>query len=798
MKKIVSVLALTALLCCGVADVVAQSCYWVFLTDKQGSVFDPYSYFDAKAIERYRDCGADLHDISNYPLTGSYTDGVNAIAEEEVGQSRWLNAMAVMATTEQIERIAALPYVKRVQLIATDMQMAAARHNWINKSRTNTRSIEKEQDTLEDQLVRMQGQLFRDKGIDGKGIRIAVFDGGFPNVDKHKAFQHLRDGNRIVDTWNFPNKKDDVYGWNSHGTMTLSCITGVINGRQLGLATGSEFMLYRTEVEPEPFKEEVWWLMAVERADKHGANIISSSLGYGADRHFTKDMDGTSYVAKAGNLAARKGMLVCNSAGNEGDDRSWKTIITPADADSVICVGGITDDLLHYQHISFSSYGPSADGRLKPNVCAFGHAVVADHNDLDATTTAYGTSFSCPLTSGFAACAWQLRKGYTAMQMKAEIEHSADLYPYYDYAFGYGVPQASFFTEATPKKSEATFRVEKTSDNILIVPLKDMANVPVFFNVQQKDGKLYEYANIEVENFTTQHKLEIAKSCVVDRTLNIHIGGYTQQITLTADENRKMKESGNVSMALRYHLLDAEGNQTYEYTTHLDRDIDDNKTSNWGANNLYRSDVYYQLGVNIKSQADEQELRFWSPSNRVGFRLMRSVGRKWYCLGWGAEYGMSRYSLTTTTNNQLDALLNTVIPNSAGTNTHVERKDMLRSDLSLELFQRIRFVPGGSMHNGLHWDLGIFGSYSWYKYTVEFGDPLYCNYETHSFSNPKYADSYRWNWGVTTRIVYDVMGVYARYLLTGIGADKPQTMELNPTNFNLNLPRLEVGVTINF
>ena len=539
-------------------------------------------------------------------------------------------------------------------------------------------------------------------------------------------------------------------------------------------------------------------MMAMERADKHGANIISSSLGYGADRHFTKDMDGTSYVAKAANRAASKGMLVCNSAGNEGDDRSWKTIITPADADSVICVGGVVDDLLHYQHINFSSYGPSADGRQKPNVCAFGHAVVADHNDLDATTMAYGTSFSCPLTSGFAACAWQLRKGYTAMQMKAEIEHSADLYPYCDYAFGYGVPQASYFTEATHKQPEATFRVEKSSDNILIVPLKEMANVPVFFNVQQRDGKIYEYVNIEVENLTTQHKLEISKASIVDRTLNVHIGGYTQQISLSTDENRKMKETGNVSTALRYHLLDADGERSYDYTTHLDRDLGDNKTSNWGANNLYRADVYYQLGINIKSRGDEQELNFWSPANRVGFRLMRSIGHKWYCLGFGAEYGYSRYSLTTKSNNQLDALLNAVISNAAGMNTHVESKNMVRSDVSLELFQRIRFVPGGTLHNGLYWDLGVFGSYSWYRYTVEFDDPLYCDYETHSFRNPQYADRYRWNWGIGTRVVYDCVGIYARYLMTGLGNDGPQTTELDPTRFNLNLPRLEAGVTINF
>ena len=184
--------------------------------------------------------------------------------------------------------------------------------------------------TLTDQLVRMQGELFRAKGIDGKGIRIAVLDGGFPKVNTHIAFKHLRDNGQILKTWNFPNHKENVYGWNGHGTMTLSNIAGRKDGKDLGLATGAEFLLARTEVEPEPFKEEVWWMQAMEWADKNGANLISSSLGYGKDRYYTKDMDGKSYVAKAGNIAARKGILVVCSAGNEAMMTAGSSLSHPA------------------------------------------------------------------------------------------------------------------------------------------------------------------------------------------------------------------------------------------------------------------------------------------------------------------------------------------------------------------------------------------------------------------------------------------------------------------------------------
>ena len=305
--------------------VQAQNHYWVMLSDKAGTTFDPYSYFDAKAIERYQLNNADLYDISNYPLNSSYISQIDAIATDNFGQSRWFNAVAVTATPEQIAAIRRLPFVKEVVMLEGNMQTAKVTENEELKTENNGTDLE-----LHNQLVRMGGKYFRNKGINGKGIRIAVFDGGFPQVNTHAAFKHLRDNNQIIKTWNFPNKKENVYGWNSHGLMTLSCIAGRDGDTDLGLATGAEFLLARTEINDEPFKEEVWWQMAVEWADQNGAQIISSSLGYGKDRYYTRDMNGQSYVAKAANMAARKGILVCNSAGNEGDDKSWRTIITPS------------------------------------------------------------------------------------------------------------------------------------------------------------------------------------------------------------------------------------------------------------------------------------------------------------------------------------------------------------------------------------------------------------------------------------------------------------------------------------
>ena len=159
----------------------------------------------------------------------------------------------------------------------------------------------------------------------------------------------------------------------------------------------------RTErVAVENETEEVLWLMAMEWADANGADIINTSLGYASEEYFNYQMDGkTSIIARAANMAAKKGILVLVSAGNSGDS-DWKYIATPADADSVLTIGAITSSGIHR---SFSSFGPTADFRMKPNVVAYGDVMGASKKGISKTQ---GTSFSCPLVAGYAACVWQI------------------------------------------------------------------------------------------------------------------------------------------------------------------------------------------------------------------------------------------------------------------------------------------------------------------------------------------------------------------------------------------------------
>lgn len=459
-KKMIKKLVLFGILISISSISFCQSEYWVFFTDKKGVKFDPYSYFDKKAIERRINSGIPLYDEKDFPLNQNYVNQVASIVTDLDIQLRWFNVADVRATDDEIQLVGKLPFVKKiVKKLPINLDITKAD----NKNVVDL--FDSEEKILQNQTERLGGKIFLENGIDGKGIRIAIFDGGFPNYDKHEAFEHIRNENRIIKTWDFTKKNAFVSRGNSHGTSTFSCIAGKKADTNIGMATGAEFLLAITEVNSEPYKEEKWWLAAMEWADKNGADIISSSLGYVNQRYFPEEMDGHhSLVSEAARIAARKGMLVVNSAGNEATNKYWKTIITPADVDSVLTIGGI-DPMTNF-HINFSSFGPTSDGKMKPNVCAFGKVMAAAKNGFD---TMEGTSFSCPLVSGFAACAWQIRRELNNMQLFHEIEKSADLYPYYDYAHGYGVPQASYFIPKVADSVVVTFQLIENGNDLTIM-----------------------------------------------------------------------------------------------------------------------------------------------------------------------------------------------------------------------------------------------------------------------------------------------------------------------------------------
>jgi len=521
----------------------SQQQWMVFFKDKQRDGFNPYEYFDIKAIERRIQAGIPLDDPSDWPVNSTYVDEITPLVEEVIFTSRWFNSVAVIATPLQMARIMLLPFVLDVEYVDPSTLLVASYNEYDTAMDYNQEKI------LLGQLSTLGLDAWQKAGINGKGIRVAIFDVGFDHADKVPAFDHIRKGGRLIATRDFTKScnSENVYYGNGHGTQVWSCIAGQIGDLQIGLATGAEFLLAKTEKNSEKFSEELNWLAAAEWADKNGADIINSSLGYTHKRYFNWQMDGrTSFISRAANLAARKGMLVINAAGNEGSGR-WHYVGAPADADSVLSVGGINPSTGY--HTSFSSYGPTSDKRMKPNVSAYGHVTAAAPAGLTSTQ---GTSFSSPLVAGFAACAWQSSRSLTNMQLFHEIEKSGSLYPYFDYAHGFGLPQAYYFTDTNHVLVAPTLELSETNDTLRIFakgewsgkslpelsrdnglfsssPTEEGINL-LYYNIMDSAGIIESYY---VLNVTQNEVFTIKRSDYPGgKTLNIHFAGYSLSVKL--------------------------------------------------------------------------------------------------------------------------------------------------------------------------------------------------------------------------------------------------------------------------
>ena len=278
-------------------------------------------------------------------------------------------------------------------------------------------------------------------GYKGKGIRIGVADGGFYNADNLSYLPR----EQWLGYADFTDDENDCFAsTDSHGTLCLTAIMAETSDYQ-GAATESEYFLFRTEEhDTESIKEIDNWVAAIEMADSLGLHIVSTSLGYttfdgGLGDFSYADMDGrTSRGAQAAAIATRKGMLLVMAAGNDGN-KEWHYLSTPADADSILTVGAVD---ITGEIAEFSSYGPTANGRIKPEVCAVGKQTSLINPSNGYVMTGNGTSFACPLVAGMAACLWSALPNATNMEIRERIIRSADRYTQPHEQYGYGIPNA--------------------------------------------------------------------------------------------------------------------------------------------------------------------------------------------------------------------------------------------------------------------------------------------------------------------------------------------------------------------
>ncbi len=412
--------------------------YIVFFKDKANSTYSttqPLAYLSQAAIDR-RSKNEVLITEQDFPVNASYIEQVKQTGALVLHKSKWFNAILIQGDQSIIPSIEALAPVLKVELVAPG-QLTGAR---VNTSYLSTRANSSTSIKTVAQLDMLELDSMHAMGLKGEGVKVAVFDSGFPSVNTVAGFSHLQDN--ILDSYNFVNNNSNVFVNDDHGTEVLSVMAGFIAGTFTGGAYNADYHLYITEDVPTEYRiEEYNWLFAAERADSVGVDVINASLGYNTFdnslMNYTKaQLDGkTAVVTRAAQLAAEKGIVVVVSAGNEGSN-SWQTITPPADAFDVIASGSVTSS---GTRSPFSSIGPTVDNRIKPDLCAMGSGTFVIRS-TGTTGTSSGTSVASPLLASLLTGLVQRYDTLTRAELIHLVKSTASLSANPNSQLGYGIP----------------------------------------------------------------------------------------------------------------------------------------------------------------------------------------------------------------------------------------------------------------------------------------------------------------------------------------------------------------------
>jgi len=422
--------------------------YWVSLTDKQEtpySVFRPQDFLSARAIERRARYHIPI-DSTDLPINPKYKEAILEKGFKIHSSSKWLNGLAIITKGADVkpEDLLSLGFVKQVFPIGfkRDVQPAATEiglrdYNPKYKKKPSYYGAGK------NQINMLSGQYLHKMGYEGQEMHVAIMDGGFEGMRETPGFDSLFASGRLLGTHDFVEGDDYVYESTTHGRNVASCMTANLPFLFVGTAPQAYYYFFKTEdVKGEYQIEEYNWIAAIERADKLGVDVINSSLGYydfddnDMDYGYVNIDGKTSAMTKAADLAAKKGMLVVTSAGNEGRNK-WKHITVPGDADSVMTVAAVDRDGYHAR---FSSFGFEDRDIIKPNLAARGAIAVVAKKKRYETTYSNGTSFSSPIMAGMTTSFWQAFPERNNMEIIRVLQRHASQTDKPDNALGYGVP----------------------------------------------------------------------------------------------------------------------------------------------------------------------------------------------------------------------------------------------------------------------------------------------------------------------------------------------------------------------
>lgn len=489
---------------------------WVFFTDKpnaQQHIANPLQILSQRAIDRRtkQNIPLDEKDAPIHQLYYNQIKSANGITV--LAKSKWLNAMHIQGTEAVISALKTqFSFVNKIEFANKSLGTITRKPKQqpLNKFKEVTTNFN--YGNASNQITMLKGNYLHEQGFTGEGMIIAVIDAGFPNVNTMTGFERLRTNNKILGGYDFVTRSSNFYTAHNHGTHVLSTIAGYIEGSFVGTAPDASFYLFRTEeaAQERPIEESLW-VEAAEKADSLGVDVINSSLGYstfdnGSYNYTYNDMDGKkTFISRGAEIGASKGMILVISAGNEGNN-TWKHITAPADAKSVLTVGAVQ---ANRSLATFSSRGPTADGRVKPDVMAQGQGSAIIHYNTDAVSSSNGTSFSSPIMAGVVACLWQAFPNKTSEEIKNIIRESSDNYTTPNADYGYGIPdfQQAFQTlSANDLKDNMSIKVypNPATHIIYFKNFKSQPKTIVIYNILGKKIATYQLQNnkIEVSNLS--------------------------------------------------------------------------------------------------------------------------------------------------------------------------------------------------------------------------------------------------------------------------------------------------------
>lgn len=504
----------------------SQQDAWVFFVDKENvaaSLANPITILTQEAIDRKSMHNTPI-DERDVPVNESYITTIKAQNGIQVlAKSKWFNCVHVRGSEEDILALEGLDFVLSIDFADNSLARSSNSSIFFKEDPTTQpqQRVTYNYGATENQVTQLGVDFLHEQDYTGESIVVAVMDSGFPGVDVNGGFSALHQEGRLLDGYDFVAREDNEFAFtgSTHGTRVASDIVGFIEDEFVGTAPSVSLYCFRTEdVSSENPVEESYWVEAAERADSLGVDIINTSLGYRtfdnpAYNYSYEDMNGeVAFISRGATQAFEKGMLVVTSAGNSGAGM----ISAPADSPGALTVGAVNAE---GEYVSFSSIGPSSDGRVKPDVMAQGasSAVINQNNNI---VTSSGTSFSSPIMAGAVASLWQADPEKTNAEIMQIVREAAHLYPDNTPQMGYGIPD---FSEALASLSIEENNALAQTYSLYPNPASDQLQI----NILQRSGTV----NVAIYDLLGK---ELQTAAVVEGTLTMNVSNLAKGIYLVA------------------------------------------------------------------------------------------------------------------------------------------------------------------------------------------------------------------------------------------------------------------------